>query len=574
MRPSPRSYRLSCAARRGFSLIDVIVATALVLVLFLSLMGILKASIAVSTLARAKAGATTIAQAQMEYLRGLSYDALGVAGGIPPGAAAPESTTTENGITYTTRTRVFYVDSPADGLGAADQNGITTDYKEARVSVSYTMNAVARSVVLVSDFAPPGIETTNGGGTLKINVVNAVGAGVPGASVTIVNTAVSPPVNTALYANDSGIVYLPGAATSSQYQIAVTKNGYSSAQTYARDSTNANPDPGFLTVVKDQTTTGTFAIDLLGTLVLNTFSPIATSTFADAFADASKLASMSSTTAGGGSLDLVSGAVSGSARSIAIAPAYLSRWGEVSATTSVPAGASVAFHIYDGAGVLLPDTVLPGNSAGFSSTPLDLFAVATTTYPSLSIGAELRAGANPPSITGWSFSYAKGPVPLPNVPITLTGAKTIGSTSSGVPIYKTTANATTDGSGTRSLALEWDSYQAAITGYDIVDACPEPPFAVPPGGTLVASLFLRAPTANTLRVLVVDAAGAPVSGASVTLSRTGFSQEVPSASCGNAYFSGLSSGTYTVTVDRSGFPSAVFPGISVSGSTRYVANLP
>lgn len=565
------------APSRGFGLIDVLVGTALMLVVFLALFGILRASLLIASLAHAKAGATTIAQVQMEYLRSLSYDNLGTVGGIPAGTIAQDATTTENGIDYAVHTFVSYIDDPADGTGASDTNGITTDYKRARVAVSYTIGGQTRSVILVTNFAPPGLESTNGGGTLAIDVVNAAGAPVNDATVHITNAATAPTIDVTTFTNNSGVVYLPGAATSSEYQVAVSKAGYSSAQTYARDLTNQNPTPGYLTVAKDQTTTSTFGIDLLSTLSLTTFSPIATSTFSDSFSDASKLAAMASTTVTGGVLTLVSGETGGSARSIATMPAYLASWGEAMATTTTPVGTSITLHVYDGAGGLIPDAVLPGNAAGFTSFPLPLYGIPIASYPSLALGADFTGTpSDAPSITSWSLSYRAGPTPLPNVSFTLTGAKTIGSTGSGAAIYKTVHADSTNSSGTQSFTLEWDSYTLGLTNYAIVDACPATPYVIAPNTTTNASLVLT-PTgsSNSLHVVVTDNTGVAVSDTSVTLTRTGFSQTSLSSSCGSAYFGNIPNASdYTVTIAKTGYTTVNFSGVSASGASTFGASFP
>ena len=67
-------------ADKGFGLIDVIVGIALMLIMFLALFGVMRASLMLSALAKAKASAVELASTQMEYLRGLSYDALGTVG--------------------------------------------------------------------------------------------------------------------------------------------------------------------------------------------------------------------------------------------------------------------------------------------------------------------------------------------------------------------------------------------------------------------------------------------------------------------------------------------------------------
>ncbi|HVM59153.1 MAG TPA: carboxypeptidase-like regulatory domain-containing protein, partial [Candidatus Paceibacterota bacterium] len=271
-------FRMHLPRARGMTLIDIIVGTAILLVVFVALFGALRASLALSALAKAKAAAVELANTQMEYLRGLSYDALGTVGGIPAGAIAASASTTVDGIPYGVRTYITYYDDPQDGTGASDQNGVTTDYKVAKVSVSYSVNGLAKSVSLVSNFAPPGIESSTGGGTLSIHVVDAGGAGLADATVHIVNPDVSPSVDFSTFSNSNGYAIIGGAATSSDYQIYVSRAGYSSAQSYARDATNVNPTPGYLTVAKDQTTSATFAIDRLASLTLQSLSPATTTT--------------------------------------------------------------------------------------------------------------------------------------------------------------------------------------------------------------------------------------------------------------------------------------------------------
>ncbi|MBA3789444.1 carboxypeptidase regulatory-like domain-containing protein [Patescibacteria group bacterium] len=562
-------------APRGMSLIDVVIGTALVLIIFLALFGILRASILLSAYVKSEATATSIANNQVEYIRSLPYDSVGTLGGIPAGLIAQNATTTEDGVGYNVRTFIDYYDSPSDGTGAGDTNGITTDYKRIKVTVFYTAGGKPRQFILVSNYAPLGIETTAGGGTLQINVVNAAGTPLAGASVTITNASTAPTVNLTTFSDSTGTVYLPGAATSTQYAVSVTKTGYSTAQTYVRDSNNQNPTPGYLTVVKNQTTSSTFAIDALGSMNVMTFSPIATSTFSDSFANASKLTSLTSTVASGGALSLSGGvgnyAASGSAISTTSAPAYLIMWGVASSTQSVPAGTTVSFHIVDGTGTLLPDSVLAGNAAGFIST-VNLYGISTTTYPALALSASLSttATSTTPSITNWGLSYQSGPTPLPNVSFTLTGKKTIGSTGGGAPIYKTTVNATTSATGTNLLTLEWDLYSLSVPSYDIIDACTVPPYALAPAAAVNESLILSTHSTNALLVSVADSLGDVVSGVSVTLSRPGYSKVVTSSACGAAYFGSLSAASdYSITITKSGYTTNTVSGVSVTGQTFY-----
>ncbi|CAN5764556.1 hypothetical protein BH11PAT2_BH11PAT2_03290 [soil metagenome] len=565
-------------AHRGMSFMDVIVGTALMLIIFTALTGLLRTSVQVSALAKDKSIATTVAESQMEYLRSLTYDQVGTVGGIPAGLVPQNSTTTQNGILFTVRTFIDYKDDPADGLGAADTNGITTDYKELKVTVSYSLLGSVKTVDLVSAYAPPGLETTTGGGTLKINVVSATGATLPGASVRIKNTSTSPTIDLTTFSDSDGVVYLPGAPISTQYQITVTKSGYSTAQTYLRDSTNQNPTPGYLTVVKNQTTTATFAIDLLASLNVRTYTPIATSTFSDAFANSSLLASLTNTAVSGAALKLAgapgSYSPAGSAVSTTTQPTYLAGWISATATTTAPAGTTSKYHVVDGNGTLLPDTALPGNASGFTGT-VSLVGVSTTTYPKLALSADLTtsSASTTPQISAWALSYLRGPIPIGNISFTLTGAKAIGSTGAGAPIYKTTVATSTAASGLIPLTLEWDSYSLSLPGYDAVEACNAPPYVLAPGSSNDVSLILASSTPNMLLVSVSNSSGG-LAGASVTLSRTGFTKTVTTTACGSAYFGAITSSSgYTITVSKSGYTTFSAGSNTLSGHTFYAASL-
>jgi hypothetical protein len=550
---------------KGMSLIDVVVGTSLLLVVFLALFTLLHASLQVSIVIKNQSTAGAIANSQMESIRSLPYNSVGTFAGIPAGLVAQNSTTTEDGVAYAVRTFIDYYDDPSDGVGVADTNGITTDYKRIKVTVSYPAGGTTKQITLVSSYSPPGIETTLGGGTLQIVVVNALGQPVPGATVHITNSSTTPSVDLTTFSDATGVVFLPGAATSTQYTVNVSKSGYSTSQTYARDVTNQNPTPGYLTVVNNVTTTGTFAIDLLGNLTLNTFLPVATSTFNDSFTDSSKLVTTSGTVVSGGALALSGGfgnySSSGTALSTTTSPAYLASWGVVSSTINVVNGTTAVVQVVDKNGVLLPDAVLPGNSAGFTS-PVNLFGVSTTTYPELALSASLTTNSTSttPSITSWSLSYQAGPIPLPNVSFTLTGAKTVGTTGAGAAIYKTIVADSTKSNSIDTLSLEWDSYSIAV------------PYALSPGTSLSESLILGTSTTNAMLVTVTDASAIIVPNATVTLSRSGFSKTLSSSSCGGAYFGNLSAANdYSVVISKGGYPTTSTSGITVGGHTFYGA---
>ncbi|MCX6790196.1 MAG: hypothetical protein NTV60_01565 [Candidatus Kaiserbacteria bacterium] len=554
---------------RGISLVEVVVSIGLFLVLFLALFGILRSSLVLSSLTKAKASAVELANTQMEYLHGMSYSSIGTVGGIPAGTVPQTATTTIDGVNFVVRTYVEYYDDPADGLGVSDTNHITTDYKKGKVAVSYRISGLTKQIILFSNFVPLGIESATNGGLLSIHAVDATGANLSDATVQIINAATSPSVNFSTFTDMNGLVTIDGAATSSQYQIYVSRTGYSSAQTYARDSQNANPTPGYLTVVKNQTTTGTFAIDRLSTLTLSSFSPAVTTAFSDTFTSSANLSNQVNTQVTGGVLLLTSQMLSGSARSIPIIPSSVNGWGILSATTSTPTGTSLVVRVEDAGGTPLPDSVLTGNSAGFSSFPVSLTSIPTASYPGLALEATLTSNSTTttPSLLDWSLTHTDAPAPLPNAAFTLTGTKTIGSTSGGAPIYKTVVNDTTSATSTKTELLEWDAYSIRTT-LPLIESCMPAPYSLPPATTTAATIIVGATTATTLPVFITNTAGNGLPHAKVVLTRSGYAATVFSSACGISYFNGLSAGTYTATVTASGYENPkVFPNIVVSGHT-------
>ena len=583
-RPAYRMSQSACHKSRGMTLLELVVSIGLFTTAFLGIYGLFITSIDVVTGAKARAGALALANERMEQIRSLPYGSVGTVNGIPSGSLPQSEQVVLNQTTYTRRTFIDYVDDPADGIGAADTNNIAADYKKVKVELVWSIRGILRSYSQVTTVVPPGIESTSGGGTLRIQVINATAAAVSDAAVRIVNSSGSPAIDVTTYTDPTGIVLFPGSPAGSGYQITVTKSGYSTAQTYSVSGQNTNPNPGHLSISQAQTTSGTFAIDLLSSLSLLSYKAITTTTWSDSFADNTGLQKMASTSVSGGVLTLSSGATVGSAVSATTTPTYLYSWDTASFTPSIPSGSTLKVHVYydPGSGPqLIPDTVISGNATGFSSSPILLSSVSTSTYPNLLLGVDLNKGSagTSPNLDSWSIDYDKGPIPLPSLPFSLRGNKTIGTNSSGASIYKFSQALSTDSSSLFSTStLEWDSYTATVdssaTGYDIAGSCSPQPVSVAPGASVSVSLYVAVHTTNSLLVTIGDAStGASINNATVVLSRTGVTLSKTSLLCGQVFYPGLSAGTvsggntYTLTVSKVGYQSATQTGVVVSGAS-------
>ncbi|PJC56055.1 hypothetical protein CO026_02400, partial [Candidatus Kaiserbacteria bacterium CG_4_9_14_0_2_um_filter_41_32] len=246
--------------KSGFSLVEVIIVSAIITLFFGELFGGLHYTLALITDSKARLTALSVANDAMEYIHSLSYDAVGTVAGIPSGLIPQVATSTLNGIEFEKRVLIEYVDAPADGLGAADSNSITTDYKNAKVTVSWTRNGKTNQIFLVSTITPRSIESDVGGGTLKVKVFDSVAEPLPGASVQVVNNTLLPNIDITRTTDASGIALFSGAPAGADYEIFVTASGYSSEQTYMATTALPNPTSRPVAVLEADVSTMNFFI--------------------------------------------------------------------------------------------------------------------------------------------------------------------------------------------------------------------------------------------------------------------------------------------------------------------------
>lgn len=573
-RKSPSPYPVPNALRageRGVSLLDTVVGTALMLVVFLGITAVFQLALEVVTNNRARAGAIALANERMEYLRSLSYPQIGVIGGIPAGNVPQEEDVSYNGLTYNRRTMVLYSDDPRDGIGAADTNGITADFKTIRVEVNWRSRQGERGIVLVGRISPAGVETAVPGGTLALTVVDESATPVPNAQVDIINVGTSPAIDIRTYTDVNGNVTFIGAPAASDYQIIVAKAGYSTAQTYPATQSNPNPNPRHLTVVDGQTTSASFVIDLVATKTVETYGPATTEVWSDTFDDSTKLSLPQGVEVANGDL-IVSGAPPypsyASARSVSITPVDLWRWGSFEWSDSRPGTTSVRYRVYDSSDNALPESVLPGNSVGFATSSVDLSSLSVTTYPSLRVGVEFtNSQMQAPSVHEWSVSYVRMPR-APNLSFSMRGTKTIGNSPT---IYKYDEVHSSGSTGSLTLQnVEADTYTLDIpssSGYFLAGSCAQQPEGLAPASSQTTRLYATSSSAHALRVDVHTSTNAPVEGATVEVGGAGYARVLRTGPCGDAFFGSLVSQDYAATTTMNGYRVATST-VFVNGATK------
>lgn len=259
--------------KQGFTIIEVVIAVFVLGVVVVGVFGLITLTLKSSHDGQRRIVATGLANEKMEMIRNLPYDSVGTVGGIPSGPIAQSEQIVRNGSTYTVATDIRYIDDAFDGtVTDTPPDLVNTDYKQARVEVSWESPVSSRPVLLITQIAPKGIEGGDSLGTLIFQALNAAGAGVAGASVHLLNASVSPAVDLVTSTNEDGRVVIPGLPPSSgTYQLSVTKDGYTTEQTYSGDSSfTPDVDHSHLTALAGEITNKTFSIDATSALSIRT----------------------------------------------------------------------------------------------------------------------------------------------------------------------------------------------------------------------------------------------------------------------------------------------------------------
>jgi len=265
------------AGAAGFTLVELTITIVVIGIVVVSFFGLFVSLVHSTIIAKRRDTALTLATNQMEYLKSLPYDSLIV-------QSPTTANKTINGVKYTITTTIKYVDDAYDGCGAGynAQTPIAVycrnypppsgapatdlnpaDYKIAHVSV--TDNSGANLASVDTEIAARVSETASTTGALFVHVVDASGAPVSGATVTVTNTTVTPNVNKSDSSDANGTVIFYGLTPDSgnDYIITATKSGYSSLSTIGA-SGSLQPTYANQKILSQQSSTVTLTIAPMG----------------------------------------------------------------------------------------------------------------------------------------------------------------------------------------------------------------------------------------------------------------------------------------------------------------------
>jgi hypothetical protein len=187
--------------------------------------------------ARERTGADQIAAAQVEYVRSLPYDSIGVTTGNPPGVISSSPVTkTTAGSVYKVATAVTYINDPVAGTPQT-----YADYKKVVITVSRASDSqqLAQKTTYVSS---PGAAPVGGVDyvTIKSKVIDsATLLPIPGAAIALATGGSTIRTDTA---DAAGTAIFPALPTAT-YNLTVSTPGYNTLKDDASPNANSQSTP-------------------------------------------------------------------------------------------------------------------------------------------------------------------------------------------------------------------------------------------------------------------------------------------------------------------------------------------
>lgn len=575
------NYETGIKKKESFTLIEVLVGTFLILIVFLGIFTAYRLGLRVVGLSKNKITAVAIANQEIEKLRNLPYQSIGVEGSYPDGILEASSQVSSNNVEYTVERRVDYGVDSADGLSPPDDD-CPNDYKKVEINVSWP-GVLGGTVEVATDISPKSLaqECAEVGGILSTSVFDAYGAMVPSPLIEIKDPATGQILKSAVPFGGKHSFIL----ASSVYKVVVSKSGYSGQRTYSVEeiTTPENPHP---TVLEGQLTEMSFSIDKVSSFSADTLSPQGADYFSDTFSDSSKVSESLNVDIFEGEVNLTETGgqyqSSGYLDSIAISPESLTSWVEFSFSDQEPANSLILYQIlyFDvDHWVLIPDNDLAGNSSGFGTSPVNLSVLDVVDYPQLQIKGSFSTDDpdSSPTLYDWQVSWETSQsTPIPNVTFHLRGEKIIGLDNNDEPVYKYSQDHISNSSGHKDIAsLEWDLYTFSLnpaSGLDLVEIIPSPqPVNLAPNTNLEVGLYLEGE--NSLLVTAQDIETLePIFSATVRLSNAGLDYDVTQYTDekGQTYFIPLEEATFNLELQAPGYLTALSQVLISGDNTKTI----
>jgi prepilin-type N-terminal cleavage/methylation domain-containing protein len=261
---------------RGFTLVEILVCIFIFTLISLSVYRSIASIYQVHETTDAKVVATQLAGEQIEIIRNFPYSSVGIKSGLPVGVIDHIQSISRSGFNFEVTTTVRNIDDPFDGVFPTDT--VPADYKLVQMDIDCLNCKNFSQLTFTTTVGPKALETPSTSGALFIQAIDASGLPVSQADVHIVNSSISPAITIDDTTNNSGLLQIVSAPPGTNaYKVTVSKDGYSTETTYAPGTSgNANPTKPNPTVIQQQVTQLSFAIDKLSTINVSTVDNMCT----------------------------------------------------------------------------------------------------------------------------------------------------------------------------------------------------------------------------------------------------------------------------------------------------------
>jgi len=256
----------------GFSLLETLIGLGIFIIIGMSLYFSFVNVLSTVSNSASHLAVLSVIQNEFEGIRNMDYEDIGILGGSPAGRLLAIKTVNVGDTPYAIKTVIRNIDDPFDGkLGGSPNDLAPADYKLIEIEASCSACATA-PIKMTSTVSPTNLESATRNGALFINVFDASGRAISDANIHISNTIVTPNITIDDTTGINGILQLVDIATSSfGYNISISKAGYTSDSTLQPGlPANPNPTKPFATVAKQQVTTISFTIDHYSALNVST----------------------------------------------------------------------------------------------------------------------------------------------------------------------------------------------------------------------------------------------------------------------------------------------------------------
>jgi len=276
-------------SNKGFTLIDVLVGTALILIVFLGIFGAYQLALKTISQSKARITATAIVNQRMEIIKNLPYKKIGnnpkLADG-PEGEIFQTEIISQNYIEYTITTEIRYVADCFDGPQSGECptapliDDCVKDYKRVKITVAWS-RPFQGQLSMTTDISPNSLNqeleecTGAAAGVLAVSVFDALGQAIVSPLIEILDPSDETVLTT--YQPVSGehnFVFSPDA-----YKVKITNPGagssYSSTMTYQAGDVYdgkiiAEPAKSHPLVYESRLTEIGFSIDKLSSATIKT----------------------------------------------------------------------------------------------------------------------------------------------------------------------------------------------------------------------------------------------------------------------------------------------------------------